>query len=100
MDMEINLTETRSRITKTVKAESSDYNLTATAVIEDGKIVTINGNVMKPSENNEGPEGIYFEGRRVNGELKVNYHNIAADERETIGIISAMVDAVVAKYEE
>lgn len=98
--MEMNLTETRSRITKTVKAESGDYNLTATAVIEDGKITAINGNVMKQSENNEGPEGIYFEGRRVDGELKVNYHNIAADERDTLDIISAMVDAVVAKYEE
>lgn len=98
--MEMNLTETRSRITKTVKAESGNYNLTATAVIEDGKIVTINGNVMDHSESNEGPEGIYFEGRRVDGELKVNYHNIAADERETLGIISAMVDAVVARYEE
>lgn len=98
--MELNLTETRSRITKTVKAESGNYKLTATAVIENGIITSINGNVMDFAETNEGPEGIYFEGRRVGNELKVNYHNIAQDERDTLDIISAMVDAVVAKYEE
>lgn len=98
--MELNLTETRTRITKTVKAESGNYRIAATAVIENGMITSINGNIMSAAETNEGPEGIYFEGRRVDGELKVNYHNIAADDRETLGIISAMVDAVVAKYEE
>jgi hypothetical protein len=99
--MELNLTETRSRITKTLTASSGNYALTATAVIEDGIITSINGNVTDTTQIIDNPaENIFFEGRRVNNELKVNYHNIAADERETLDIISAMVDAVVAKYEE
>jgi hypothetical protein len=101
MDMELNLTETRSRITKTLTATAENYSLTANAVIEDGKIVSMSGNVTDTTEMIDTPaENIFFEGRRVNNELKVNYHNIAADERETIDIISAMVDAVVARYEE
>lgn len=91
-------TETRSRITKTVTAESGNYKLNATAVIEDGKIVSMSGNV----ENSNGPMdamGITFDAYRNGDELKVNYHNIASDERETLDIISEMVDAIVEKYE-
>lgn len=96
--MTLNLTETKSRITKTVTATSGDYTLTATAVIEDGKITNMNGNVtntvvMSPTDN------IRFDAYLNGNELKVNYNNIASDERETLDIISAMVDAVVARYE-
>lgn len=91
-------TETKSRITKSVSAESDNYKLTATAVIEDGKIISMSGNV----ENSNAPMdamGISFDAYRNGNELKVNYHNIASDERETLEIISAMVDAIVARYE-
>lgn len=92
------LTETKSRITKTVTAESGNYKLNATAVIEDGKIVNMSGDVTD-GQMNDGM-GITFDAYRNGDELKVNYCNIASDERETLDIISAMVDAVVARYEE
>ena len=91
-------TETRSRITKTVTAESGNYKLNATAVIEDGKIVSMSGNVTTGQP--EDAMGITFDAYRNGDELKVNYHNIASDERETLDIISAMVDAIVARYQE
>ena len=95
------LEETSSRLTKGLKASSGNYLLKGTATIENGIITSINGNVTDTTQMIDNPaENIFFEGRRVNNELKVNYHNIAADERETLDIISAMVDAVVAKYEE
>lgn len=96
--MELNLTETKSRITKTVTASAGDYHLTATAVIEDGKIISMNGNVNTTTMTID-PMNISFDAYRSGDELKVNYHNIASDERETLDIISAMVDAVVARYE-
>ena len=43
--------------------------------------------------------GITFDAYRDGNDLKVNYHNIASDERETLDIISAMVDAIVERYE-
>lgn len=91
-------TETKSRITKTVTAESGNYKLNATAVIEDGKIVSMSGNVTTGQP--EDAMGITFDAYRNGDELKVNYHNIASDERETLDIISAMVDAIVARYQE
>lgn len=91
-------TETKSRITKTVTAESGNYKLNATAVIEKGKIVNVSGEVTD-GQMNDGME-ITFDAYRNGDELKVNYHNIASDERDTLDIISAMVDAMVAKYEE
>lgn len=91
------LTETKSRITKTVTAESGNYRLNATAVIEDGKIVNMSGEVTD-GQMNDGI-GITFDAYRNGDELKVNYHNIASDERETLDIISEMVDAIVEKYE-
>lgn len=96
--MILDLQETKSRITKTVTATLGDYTLTATAVIEDGRITNMNGNVtnttvMSPTDN------IRFDAYLNGNELKVNYNNIASDERETLDIISAMVDAVVARYE-
>lgn len=97
--MELNLTETKSRITKTVTASAGDYHLTATAVIEDGKIISMNGSVTNPSAMMTDPMTISFDAYRSGDELKVNYHNIASDERETLDIISAMVDAAVARYE-
>ena len=90
-------TETKSRITKTVTAESGNYKLNATAVIEDGKIVNMSGEVTD-GQMNDGM-GITFDAYRNGYELKVNYHNIASDERDTLDIISAMVDAIVARYE-
>lgn len=90
-------TETKSRITKTVSAESGNYKLNATAVIEDGKIVNMSGEVTD-GQMNDGI-GITFDAYRNGSELKVNYHNIASDERETLDIISAMVDAIVERYE-
>ena len=97
--MDLNLTETKSRITKTVTASAGDYQLTATATIENGKIVSMNGSVNTTTMTVD-PMNISFDAYRSGDELKVNYHNIASDERDTLDIISAMVDAVVAKYEE
>lgn len=91
-------TEVKSRITKNVSAESGNYKLNATTVIEDGKIVNMSGEVTD-GQMNDGM-GITFDAYRNSDELKVNYHNIAFDERETLEIISAMVDAIVARYEE
>jgi predicted SnoaL-like aldol condensation-catalyzing enzyme len=90
-------TEMKSRITKTVSAESGNYKLNATAVIEDGRIVSMSGNVTTGMPDDV--MGITFDAYRNGSELKVNYHNIASDERETLDIISAMVDAIVERYE-
>lgn len=92
------LTETNSSFRVTVTAESGNYKLNATAIIEKGKIVNMSGGVTD-GQMNDGME-ITFDAYRNSDELKVNYHNIASDERETLDIISAMVDAIVARYQE
>lgn len=94
-----NLQEDSSKIIKNVSGDEQGYHLKATAVIEDGRIISMSGNV----ENSNAPMdamGITFDAYRNGDELKVNYHNIASDERETLDIISAMVDAIVARYQE
>lgn len=89
-------TETKSRITKTVSAESGSYKLNATAVIENNRVLSMSGNI---STGMDDVMGITFDAYRDGSDLKVNYHNIASDERETLDIISAMVDAIVERYE-
>lgn len=96
--MELNLNEQKTTITKTVTASAGDYSLTATAVIESGRITNMNGNVRNTSATMDFSD-IRFDAYRSGDELKVNYHNIATDERDILTIISALVDAVVAKYE-
>lgn len=94
-----NLQEDSSKMIKNVSGDEQGYHLKATAVIEDGRIISMSGNV----ENSNAPMdamGITFDAYRNGDELKVNYHNIASDERETLDIISAMVDAIVARYQE
>lgn len=95
---QLELNELSSKEIKNVNTTFRGYNLTATAVIENGRITNMNGNVtsttaMSPTDN------IHFDAYRNGDELKVNYNNIASDERDTLDIISAMVDAVVARYE-
>ena len=95
---QLELNELSSKEIKNVNTTFGGYNLTATAVIENGRITNMNGNVtnttvMSPTDN------IRFDAYRNGDELKVNYNNIASDERDTLDIISAMVDAVVARYE-
>ena len=92
------LQEDSSKMIKNVSGDEQGYHLKATAIIEDGRIVSMSGNV----ENSNAPMdamGISFDAYRNGNELKVNYHNIASDERETLDIISAMVDAIVDRYE-
>lgn len=90
--------EVQSRITKTLRATSGNYQLQATAVIEDGIIVSMSGNVTDDNDMMN-PMGVTFDAYRMDDKLKVNYHNIAFDERETLDIISAMVDAIIARYQ-
>lgn len=78
-------------------AESGNYKLKATVVIEKGRIVSMSGNVT--TGQIEDVMGITFDAHRNGSELKVNYHNVASDEREVLEIISAMVDAIVDRYE-
>ena len=92
------LTETNSSIKVTVTAESGNYRLKATGIIEKGKIVSMSGQVNDSNNAMDGM-GVTFDAYRQGAEIKVNYHNVASDERETLDIISAMVDAVVARYE-
>lgn len=82
---------------KNVSGDEQGYHLKATAVIENGRIVSMSGNVTTGQP--EDAMGITFDAYRNGSDLKVNYHNIASDERETLDIISAMVDAIVARYE-
>lgn len=91
------LHEDSSKMIKNVSGDEQGYHLKATAVIEDGRIVSMTGNVT--TGQMEDAMGISFDAYRNGNELKVNYHNIASDERETLDIISAMVDAIVEKYE-
>lgn len=91
------LHEDSSKMIKNVSGDEQGYHLKATAVIEDGRIVSMTGNVT--TGQMEDAMGISFDAYRNGNELKVNYHNIASDERETLDIISAMVDAIVARYE-
>ena len=97
--MELNLTETRSRIAKTLAAESGNYNMTASAVIENDKITSISGTLTNNVEPSDTIEGIYFTGNRVGEKLKVSYNNISQADRDALDLINALVDAVVAKYE-
>lgn len=95
----LQLNEDSSKEIKNVSTDYAGYHLSATATIEKGKIISMNGSVTNPSAMMTDPMNIHFDAYRNGDELKVNYHNIASDERETLDIISAMVDAVVAKYE-
>lgn len=95
---QLELNETSSKEIKNVNTTFRGYNLTATAVIENGRITKMNGSVNTTTMTID-PMNISFDAYRSGDELKVNYHNIASDERDTLDIISAMVDAVVAKYE-
>lgn len=95
---QLELNELSSKEIKDVNTTFGGYNLTATAVIENGRITNMKGTVtnttvMSPTDN------ICFDAYRNGEELKVNYNNIASDERETLDIISAMVDAAVLRYE-
>lgn len=92
-----NLQEDSSKMIKNVSGDEQGYHLKATAVIEDGRIINMSGEVTDGQP--EDATGISFDAYRNGDELKVNYHNIASDERETLDIISAMVDAVVERYE-
>ena len=91
------LHEDSSKMIKNVSGDEQGYHLKATAVIEDGRIVSMTGNVTTGQMDDA--MGISFDAYRNGNNLKVNYHNIASDERETLDIISAMVDAIVARYE-
>ena len=88
--------ETKSRVTKTVTATSQGYNLTATANIEDGKIVNMSGYVVSDTM---GVDNIRFDSYRQDDELKTNYYGIAADDRQVCDIFDELIDAVVAAYE-
>lgn len=95
----LQLNEDSSKEIKKVSTDYAGYHLSATATIEKGKIISMNGSVTT-AKGTVDPMNISFDAYRSGDELKVNYHNIASDERETIEIMSAMVDAAVAKYEE
>lgn len=94
----LQLNEDSSKEIKNVSTDYAGYHLSATATIEKGKIISMNGSVNTTTMTID-PMNIHFDAYRSGDELKVNYHNIASDERETLDIISAMVDAAVAKYE-
>lgn len=94
----LHLNEDSSKEIKNVSTDYAGYHLSATATIEKGKIISMNGSVNTATMTID-PMNIHFDAYRSGDELKVNYHNIASDERDTLDIISAMVDAVVAKYE-
>ena len=94
----LHLNEDSSKEIKNVSTDYAGYHLSATATIEKGKIISMNGSVNTTAMTID-PMNIHFDAYRSGDELKVNYHNIASDERDTLDIISAMVDAVVAKYE-
>lgn len=92
------LTETKSRVTKTVSAVSGIYKLNATVVLESDKIINMSGQVTD-GKDDMAVMGISFDAYRQGDELKVNYHNVASDERDVLEVISAMVDAIVARYQ-
>lgn len=95
----LQLNEDSSKEIKNVSSDYAGYHLSATATIENGRITNMNGNVHNTSTTTMDFSDIRFDAYRNGEELKVNYHNIATDERDTLTIISALVDAVVAKYE-
>ncbi len=95
---QLELNEISSKEIKNVNTTFGGYTLTATATIENGKITNMSGSVVKTTATSP-TDNIRFDAYRNGTELKVNYHNIASDERDTLDIISAMVDAVVARYE-
>ena len=94
----LHLNEDSSKEIKKVSTDYAGYHLSATTTVEKGKIVSMSGSVNTTTMTVD-PMNISFDAYRSGDELKVNYHNIASDERETLDIISAMVDAAVAKYE-
>lgn len=94
----LQLNEDSSKEIKDVSTDYAGYHLSATAIIEKGKIISMNGSVNTTTMTID-PMNIHFDAYRSGDELKVNYRNIATDERDTLTIISALVDAVVAKYE-
>ena len=67
-------------------------------MLENDRIVNMSGQVTDGKDEMVGM-GITFDAYRQGDELKVNYHNVASDERDVLEVISAMVDAIVARYQ-
>lgn len=87
---------TSSKRIENVRANVEGYELRATATIEGGKIINMNGYVVSDTM---GLDCIRFESHREEEELKTSYYNIADDDRLVLGIFNELIDAVVAAYE-
>lgn len=94
--MELN--ETMSRVTKTVTASAEGYDLTATAVIENGKIVNMNGRIESAGHVDNGMT-VRFESYRSDDNLVTAYYNFTKDDRHIVDIFNRLIDAVVDAYE-
>lgn len=87
---------TSSKRIENVKANAEGYELKATATIEGGKIINMNGYVVSESM---GMDNVRFDSRREGDELKTTYYNFADDDRHILDIFNQLIDAVVAAYE-
>ena len=99
-DMEdmMRLQEKSSKEIKNVSTTYQGYDLDATATIENGKIINMNGHVV--NNNDMGAyENVRFDCFRQGDELKTTYYNFASDDRAILDIFNKLIDCAIAMYE-
>lgn len=95
---DIIINETKTVTSHHFSVTTGEYEIHATANIWENKISELYGDVMVSSTQ---AQFIHFNGTRNHEDnLVINYHNIPTDDRSAIDVISAVVDAAIAKYQQ
>lgn len=95
--MEVTIIETGMTSIHRFNVKTDAYSISASANVEEGKVVSVQGDVTVTATETQ---FINFSGNLDHtGKLTVNYHNIPADERDALDVISATVDAAILKYQ-
>ena len=85
-------------MTKDITAEVGEQTVSATVVIEGGKVLNISGRIEgrnEPTEISPSFDAFVYEGNRV-----MNHHNIPEDDTISVEAFREVVAEVVGRYEE
>ena len=97
--MELNQTSTKT--IHQVSAEQNGWKLNATVTVQNGKVINIDGNARQGEVNEFTPynEPTSFYGRMEGEALRMTY-NFKHEDSAVCDILKAMVDAIIARYQE
>lgn len=90
--------ETKTVVSHHFNVTARGYEIHAIANILENKISDLHGDVMASSTQ---AQFVHFKGTRNHeDDLVINYHNIPSNDKSAIDVISAVVDAAIAKYQQ